>query len=136
MAAQPRGSRYVILVIPRLLAGSMVNVATFDLSDPILFSLKISILVSEQSSIWHSKPKSAVGTPAYIAPEVLSCREYDGKVSLCLLTNYTFLLLSPFQDTLLGHSIFIFTLFVLLCKHPFALLSYPDVYMQVGHGKS
>jgi serine/threonine-protein kinase SRK2 len=35
----------------------------------------------EQSSVLHSRPKSAVGTPAYIAPEVLSRQEYDGKVS-------------------------------------------------------
>ncbi|KAG6775835.1 hypothetical protein POTOM_019334 [Populus tomentosa] len=32
------------------------------------------------SSVLHSQPKSTVGTPAYIAPEVLLRQEYDGKV--------------------------------------------------------
>jgi serine/threonine protein kinase len=33
-----------------------------------------------QSVLLHSQPKSTVGTPAYIAPEVFSRKEYDGKV--------------------------------------------------------
>uniref|UniRef100_A0A0E0DED3 non-specific serine/threonine protein kinase n=1 Tax=Oryza meridionalis TaxID=40149 RepID=A0A0E0DED3_9ORYZ len=43
--------------------------------------LKICDFGYSKSSLLHSKPKSTVGTPAYIAPEVLSRREYDGKVS-------------------------------------------------------
>nr|CAB3461370.1 unnamed protein product [Digitaria exilis] len=41
--------------------------------------LKICDFGYSKSSVLHSRPKSAVGTPAYIAPEVLSRREYDGK---------------------------------------------------------
>ncbi|KAF3628632.1 Serine/threonine-protein kinase SAPK6 [Capsicum annuum] len=41
--------------------------------------LKICDFGYSKSSVLHSRPKSTVGTPAYIAPEVLSRREYDGK---------------------------------------------------------
>ncbi|KAA8536561.1 hypothetical protein F0562_029039 [Nyssa sinensis] len=43
--------------------------------------LKICDFGYSKSSLLHSKPKSTVGTPAYIAPEVLSRREYDGKLA-------------------------------------------------------
>ncbi|RZC11299.1 Serine/threonine-protein kinase SAPK3 isoform B [Glycine soja] len=43
--------------------------------------LKICDFGYSKSALLHSQPKSTVGTPAYIAPEVLSRKEYDGKVS-------------------------------------------------------
>ncbi|URD88595.1 serine threonine-protein kinase [Musa troglodytarum] len=42
--------------------------------------LKICNFGYSKSSVLHSLPKSTVGTPAYIAPEVLHKKEYDGKV--------------------------------------------------------
>ncbi|KAG0502835.1 hypothetical protein HPP92_002907 [Vanilla planifolia] len=43
--------------------------------------LKICDFGYSKSALLHSQPKSTVGTPAYIAPEVLSRNEYDGKVA-------------------------------------------------------
>ncbi|PKA56829.1 Serine/threonine-protein kinase SAPK7 [Apostasia shenzhenica] len=64
--------------------------------------LKICDFGYSKSSLLHSRPKSAVGTPAYIAPEVLSRREYDGKLAdvwSCGVTLYVMLVGAyPFED--------------------------------------
>ncbi|AQK99234.1 Putative snRK/SAPK family protein kinase [Zea mays] len=62
--------------------------------------LKICDFGYSKSSVLHSRPKSAVGTPAYIAPEVLSRHEYDGKVSLSPIDsfmNYMFFFVSGYS---------------------------------------
>lgn len=64
--------------------------------------VKICDFGYSKSSVLHSQPKSAVGTPAYIAPEVLSKKEYDGKVAdvwSCGVTLYVMLFGAyPFED--------------------------------------
>ncbi|XP_042388565.1 serine/threonine-protein kinase SAPK7-like [Zingiber officinale] len=64
--------------------------------------LKICDFGYSKSSLLHSRPKSTVGTPAYIAPEVLSRREYDGKqadIWSCGVTLYVMLVGAyPFED--------------------------------------
>ncbi|KAL6491807.1 Serine/threonine-protein kinase srk2a [Orobanche gracilis] len=64
--------------------------------------LKICDFGYSKSSLLHSRPKSTVGTPAYIAPEVLSRKEYDGKLSdvwSCAVTLYVMLVGAyPFED--------------------------------------
>ncbi|KAJ6798154.1 putative serine/threonine-protein kinase SAPK7 [Iris pallida] len=64
--------------------------------------LKICDFGYSKSSLLHSRPKSTVGTPAYIAPEVLSSREYDGKLAdvwSCGVSLYVMLVGAyPFED--------------------------------------
>ncbi|XP_060675252.1 serine/threonine-protein kinase SRK2I isoform X1 [Ziziphus jujuba] len=64
--------------------------------------LKICDFGYSKSSVLHSQPKSTVGTPAYIAPEVLMRQEYDGKIAdvwSCGVTLYVMLVGAyPFED--------------------------------------
>ncbi|XP_039003625.1 serine/threonine-protein kinase SAPK10-like isoform X1 [Hibiscus syriacus] len=64
--------------------------------------LKICDFGYSKSSVLHSQPKSTVGTPAYIAPEVLLKKEYDGKIAdvwSCGVTLYVMLVGDyPFED--------------------------------------
>ncbi|KAG7567355.1 Protein kinase domain [Arabidopsis thaliana x Arabidopsis arenosa] len=64
--------------------------------------LKICDFGYSKSSLLHSNPKSTVGTPAYIAPEVFCRSEYDGKsvdVWSCGVALYVMLVGAyPFED--------------------------------------
>eukprot|EP00249_Psilotum_nudum_P014734 c24975_g1_i2 orf=298-1374(+) len=64
--------------------------------------LKICDFGYSKSSVLHSQPKSTVGTPAYIAPEVVTEREYDGQIAdvwSCGVTLYVMLVGAyPFED--------------------------------------
>ncbi|XP_027174526.1 serine/threonine-protein kinase SAPK3-like [Coffea eugenioides] len=66
--------------------------------------LKICDFGYSKSGLLHSQPKSAVGTPAYIAPEVLSRKEYDGKIAdvwSCGVTLYV-MLVGAYHIDLIG----------------------------------
>jgi len=64
--------------------------------------VKICDFGYSKSSLHHSQPKSTVGTPAYIAPEVLQRKEYKGEVAdvwSCGVTLYVMLVGAyPFED--------------------------------------
>mmetsp|Transcript_18951 Transcript_18951/g.22683 ORF Transcript_18951/g.22683 Transcript_18951/m.22683 type:complete len:345 (+) Transcript_18951:268-1302(+) len=64
--------------------------------------VKICDFGYSKSSLLHSQPKSTVGTPAYIAPEVLKQKEYDGPPAdmwSCGVTLFVMLFGKyPFED--------------------------------------
>ncbi|KAK9799366.1 hypothetical protein WJX73_002909 [Symbiochloris irregularis] len=64
--------------------------------------LKICDFGYSKSNVFDSQPKSTVGTPAYIAPEVLSRKQYDGEIAdvwSCGVTLYVMLVGAyPFED--------------------------------------
>uniref|UniRef100_A0A6N2MH13 non-specific serine/threonine protein kinase n=1 Tax=Salix viminalis TaxID=40686 RepID=A0A6N2MH13_SALVM len=64
--------------------------------------VKICDFGYSKSAVLDSQPKSTVGTPAYIAPEVLLKKEYDGKIAdvwSCGVTLYVMLVGAyPFED--------------------------------------
>lgn len=64
--------------------------------------LKICDFGYSKSSVLDSMPKTTVGTPAYIAPEVLQRKQYDGQIAdvwSCGVTLYVMLVGAyPFED--------------------------------------
>ncbi|BAT73508.1 hypothetical protein LR48_Vigan813s000500 [Vigna angularis] len=64
--------------------------------------LKICDFGYSKSNLLHSRTHSMVGTPAYIAPEIISGKDYDGKLAdvwSCGVILYTMLVGTlPFED--------------------------------------
>lgn len=89
MEVQLHALKYVILVIQRykFFHGALFSIYELPFTSDLgefrgfyMLFLPLPYILVLQSALLHSQPKSTVGTPAYIAPEVLSRKEYDGKV--------------------------------------------------------